>query len=156
MSLDCYFCGKEFGDFAPLAHHVQVVHMQRPWHLGPEERKAMNIGSYVQGSAGGNYPPPLDAKLFKKLQKSGRVTGKVLAVRVINSPKFKGLALDMKNGVQKFGFLTGFDRYDIGAIVRQLKSEETDDWIGETISFIAKKGSKGGTFVNVENPKRKK
>lgn len=116
----------------------------------------MNVGQYAGSSGGGDYPPLLDAKLFKKLQKSGKVIGKVLAVRQVNSPKFKGLGLDLKNGTQKFGFLCGFDRFDIGAIVRQLKSDETDDWIGESIAFITKKGNDGRTFVNVENPKRKK
>lgn len=115
----------------------------------------MNVGQYAGSGGAGDYPPLLDAKLFKKLAKGGRVIGKVLAVRQVNSPRFKGLALDMKNGTQKFGFLTGFDRFDIGAIVRQLKSDETDDWIGQTLKFVTKKGSKGGTFVNVENPKRK-
>lgn len=123
----------------------------------------MNVGAYAgQGSGGGDYLPLLDAKLFKKLQdKSGRVTGKVLAIRDLSKPKkpggWTGLAMDLKNGTEKFSFLCGFDRYDIAAIVRQLGSDETDDWIGQSIRFVTKKGSKGNrTFVNVENPKRAK
>lgn len=116
----------------------------------------MNVGQYVQGGA--DRLPLLDAKMFKRLQKGGKVAGKVLAVRQINSPKFQGLALDLKNGVEKFGFLTEFSRFDIGDIVRQLNgSDETDEWIGKTIRFITKKSKDGKkTFVNVENPRRKK
>ena len=119
----------------------------------------MNVGAYV-GSGGGERLPLLDAKMFSKIKdRTGRVAGKILAVRDLSRPAkpggWTGLALDLKNGTAKFAFLCGFDRFDIGAIVRQLGSEETDDWIGQTIKFITNKGKKGGVFVNVENPKSK-
>jgi hypothetical protein len=133
------------------------------WHKDAsswfQKEEQMNVGAYSGGS--GERLPLLDAKMFKKLQKGGRVTGKILAVRDLSKPSkiggWTGIALDLKNGTAKFAFLCGFDRFDIGAIVRQLGSEETDDWIGETIRFTTNKGSKGNrVFVNVENPKRKK
>lgn len=108
----------------------------------------MNVGQYVK-DGGGERLPMLDAKVFRKEEVKGTVRGKILAVRTINSPKFHGLALDLKCSGGKYAFLTGFDRFDIGAIVRQLKSDETDDWIGQTLRFVTKKGSKGGVFVNV-------
>lgn len=114
----------------------------------------MNVGNYV-GASAGNRLPLLDFKLFKKLQKKGIVTGKMIACREIKSPKFQGLAMDFKNGTMKFSYLARFDRYDIGALALQCKSEETDDWIGESIRFYSKKGTKG-TFINVVNPKSKK
>ena len=50
--------------------------------------------------------------------------------------------------------LASFDRWDIGALALQLKSEETDDWVGQQVRFITRKGQKGGTFINVEQPKK--
>lgn len=98
--------------------------------------------------------PLLDDRLFKKLQKKGVVTGKMTSCRQVTSPKFKGLAMEFKNGKNKFAFLARFDRYDIAAIVRQLESEETDDWVAQPVRFVMRQGQKGGSFVNVENPKR--
>lgn len=122
---------------------------------------SMNVGAYAQNT-GGDFPPLLDAKTFKKEAKGKPIlSGKVLAVREIHSkPKkgkkpFNGIALDMRINGTKYGFLTSFERFDIGAIVAQLGSAETDDWIGETLKFVAKKSSKGGTFVNVAQGKSK-
>ena len=114
----------------------------------------MNVGQYV-GAASQDRLPLLDAKLFKKLRKGDLVTGKMLACRQINSPKFQGLAMDFKNGTHKFSFLARFDRYDVGALALQGESEETDDWIGQTFKLVSKKGEKG-VFVNVLNPKMRK
>jgi hypothetical protein len=120
------------------------------------EDKNMNVGAHVQEGSSGDYLPLLDPKLFKKLQKKGIVVGKMIACRNINTPKFKGLAMDFKAGNQKFAFLARFDRWDITALANQLKSEETDDWIGENVRFVSKKSSQGQVFVNVELPKRKR
>lgn len=113
----------------------------------------MNVGQYAQED--GKYLPLLDAKLFKKISKKSKVVGKMIACRNINKPKFNGLAMDFKQGESKFSFLARFDRYDVPAIIRQLKSEETDDWIGESVTFILRPSKKGGGFVNAEFPKRK-
>lgn len=154
MSLDCWYCGMEFGDFAPLAFHVQRVHFKR-LNYGKGGIWDMNVGQYNQ--SGGDRLPLIDSAMFKRLQKNGKVTGKILAVRQITAPKFKGLALDFKNGTEKFGFLTAFDRFDIGAIIAQLGSEETDDWIGQNLRFVTKKAKTGNkVFVNVEFPKKKR
>jgi hypothetical protein len=116
--------------------------------------KNMNVGSYVNNGGQQERLPLLDASLFRKLQKKGVVTGKMISCRQVVSPKFKGLAMDFKNGTTKFSFLTSFDRWDLAAIVRQLGSEETDNWPGKPVRFITRKGQKGRTFVNVENPKK--
>jgi hypothetical protein len=39
-------------------------------------------------------------------------------------------------------------------MARQLGSDETDEWVGQQVRFISRKGQKGGTFANVENPKK--
>jgi hypothetical protein len=114
----------------------------------------MKVGAHVNNGGQQERLPLLDASLFRKLQKKGVVTGKIISCRQVNSPKFKGLAMDFKNGTVKFSFLASFERWDIAAIVRQVGSEETDDWPGKSVRFITRKGQKGGTFVNVENPKK--
>jgi hypothetical protein len=114
----------------------------------------MNVATYVKNSGQQERLPLLDASLFKKLQKKGVVIGKMISCRQVNSPKFKGLVMDFKNGTAKFSFLASFDRWDIAAIIQQLGSDETDDWLGRNVRFIARKGQKGGTFINVENPKK--
>lgn len=144
--LKCYFCGKSFDDFGPLSEHVNGC---------DGKGGKMNVGQYV-GAASQDRLPLLDGKLFKKMKgKGGLVTGKMLACRQINSPKFAGLAMDFKNGTRKFSFLARFDRYDVAALAIQADSEETDDWIGQTFKFFAKQGEKG-VFINAVNPKAKK
>ena len=126
----------------------------------------MNVGAYAS-NAGGDFPPPLDIKAFNKNKdKRGTVSGKVLAVREINTPggkkkkdgtkskPFHGIALDVKVNGTKYGFLTSFDRFDVGAIVKQLGSEESDDWLGRDLKFVSKKGNKGGIFINVWNGRK--
>ena len=114
----------------------------------------MNIKSYVKSGEHQERLPLLDHRMFRKLHKKGVVTGRMISCRQVNSPKFKGLVMDFKNGTAKFSYLANFERWDIGAIVRQLGSEETDDWLGKQVRFIPRKGQKGGTFINVENPKK--
>jgi hypothetical protein len=114
----------------------------------------MKVGAYVKNGGQRERLPLLDASLFKKLQKKGVVTGKMISCRQVNSPKFKGLVMELKNRTAKFSFLASFERWDIAAIVRKLGSEETDDWLGQQVRFNIRKGQKGGTFVNVENPKK--
>lgn len=128
----------------------------------------MNVGRFNTG--GGNYEnlPLLDSRAFNREKDSkGFVVAKILAAREIKSKKksrWEGLALDIKaKSGTKYSFLmkTGdksgqVDSYDIGAICQQTNSEETDDWIGESIKFVSKKGKTGGVFVNVFRPTSKK
>jgi hypothetical protein len=113
----------------------------------------MKVAAYLNSAGQQERLPLLDDRLFRKLQRKGVVTGKMISCRQVASPKFKGLAMEFKNGTAKFSFLASFERWDIAAIVRQLGSEETDDWLGQQVRFIIRKAQKGGTFVNVENPK---
>jgi len=114
----------------------------------------MKVKAYMKNGAQQERLPLLDDRLFRKLQKKGVVKGKMISCRAVASPKFKGLAMEFKNGTVKFLFLASFERWDIAAVVRQLGSEETDDWLGQQVRFIIRKGQKGGTFVNVQNPKK--
>jgi hypothetical protein len=114
----------------------------------------MNVKPYLKNGGQQERLPLLDDRLFRKLQKKGVVTGKMTSCRQVTSPKFKGLAMELKNGKIKFLFLASFDRWDIAAIVRQLGSEDTDEWLGQLVRFVIRKGQDGGTFVNVENPKK--
>ena len=114
----------------------------------------MNVKPYIKNAGQQERLPLLDVRLFKQLQKKGVVTGKMTSCKQITSPKFKGLAMEFKNGKSKFSFLANFERWDIAAIVRQLGSDDTDDWVGQQLRFIMRKGQNGGTFVNVENLKK--
>ena len=114
----------------------------------------MNVRPYVKKEGQRERLPLLDDRLFKKLQKKGVVTGKMISCRQVASPKFKGLVMEFQNGTTKFSFLASFERWDITAIIRQLGSEETGDWLGQPVRFITRQGQKGGTFVNVENPEK--
>jgi hypothetical protein len=114
----------------------------------------MKVAAYLNSGGQQERLPLLDDRLFRKLQRKGVVTGKMISCRQVASPKFKGLAMEFKNGTAKFSFLASFERWDIAAIVRQLGSEETDDWLGQQVRFIIRKAQKGGTFVNVENLKK--
>ena len=114
----------------------------------------MNVETYVKNEAQQKRLPLLDDRLFRKLQKKGVVTGKMISCRQIATPKFKGLAMEFKSGTVKFAFLASFERWDIAAIARQLGSEETDDWLGKQVRFNIRKGQNGRTFVNVENPEK--
>jgi hypothetical protein len=142
-------------DFS-LANDLKSLRLNRVHQgrgAGKEENK-MRVTKYVKSGGQQERLPLLDDRLFRKLQKKGVVTGKMISCKQIASPKFKGLAMEFKNGTAKFSFLASFERWDIAAIVRQLGSEETDDWLGQQVRFNIRKGQKGGTFVNVENPKK--
>lgn len=111
----------------------------------------MNVGAY---NTSGNQEQ-LDFLSAKVVGKSAN--GKILAVRQVKTPKFHGLFLDVKVGANKYAYGVSFDRFDLGAIIAQVGSEETDDWLGQSVKFVTKKGKKKGqTFINVAYPKRKK
>ena len=114
----------------------------------------MKVTKYVNNGGQQERLPLLDDRLFRKLQRKGVVTGKLISCKQVATPKFKGLAMEFKNGTFKFSFLASFERWDIAAMARQLGSDETDEWVGQQVRFISRKGQKGGTFVNVENPKK--
>src|SRR2546430_9603623 len=57
----------------------------------------MKVGAYVKNGAQQERLPLLDDRLFRKLQKKGVVTGKMISCRQVTSPKFKGLAIDRKS-----------------------------------------------------------
>ena len=122
----------------------------------------MDLSKYKNTGGSGDYLPLLDDKQFKKQQDAkGIVTAKILAVREIkNGGKKKdwnGIALDMKcKSGAKYSFLTSLEGYDIGAMIDQMKADDSDDWIGNNMKFITKKGKTGNKlFVNVWRPARK-
>jgi hypothetical protein len=87
-----------------------------------------------------------------------KASGKILEARAVKTPNFGGIFLTVKINGQKYAYPLSFERFDIGAVCDQLGSSETDDWIGETVTFVTKKGkTKNGkrvTFVNVMRPKK--
>ena len=158
-----WWIGTEMDRFAPKRKPKRKVYEERVRKFAPRtnqinagrrRRKTMNVGSYVKNGSQQGRLPLLDASLFRKLEKKGVVTGKMISCRQVNTPRFKGLVMEFKNGPAKFSYLASFDRWDIGALALQLGSEETNDWVGRQVRFIIHKGQKGGTFINVEKPKK--
>jgi hypothetical protein len=120
-------------------------------NLYTEESKTMNVGSYMKNTGG-------DRLEFIKPKDIGKgCSVKILAVREVHTPKtdkskgFDGLFLDVKNGKGKFAMGIKFDSYDLPKIAKQLKSTETDDWIGQSIKVVP-----SGIFVNVAAPPKRK
>ena len=119
----------------------------------------MNVGQHLKGggSGRGDFNPFIQPKHVSKTGTSF----KVLAVREVNTPPrkatkdkpasggFNGIMVDIKNGQGKFCLPIRYDRLDLDSICKQMKSEDTDDWIGKNVKLISVKGKKGGTFVNV-------
>lgn len=116
----------------------------------------MNVGSYRKAGGGGDFNPFITSKDVGKSAKF-----KVIGVRELHTPPrkaskgkkasagFDGLMVDLKNGTHKYCLPVRFDRFDLGNICDQMKSEDTDDWIGGTLKLVTAKGKKGGVFVNV-------
>lgn len=113
----------------------------------------MNVQSYVEESSNRN-----DYLTAKEVGKG--VSGKILEVKAVKTPKFHGLFLTVKVKGNKYAFPLAFDRFDLGAVAAQIGSSETDDWLGHDVAFVTKKGTKKisgkfPVFVNVAQPKRK-
>lgn len=102
----------------------------------------MRVGGFVQE---GEQHPWFDAAACKK----AKGVAKVLGVRRVSTANLNGLVLELKAGDKKYAYSVRFDRFDLGAIVGQLGTDETDDWLGKSIKFVVKKGKKGAKFVNV-------
>lgn len=107
----------------------------------------MNVGHYAANS--------FEQHDFVNAKDVGKgCTAKILEVKPVKTAKFDGLFLTLKIGAVKRTLGLAFERFDIGAVCKQVGSDETDDWIGENIKLVTKKSGKT-TYVNVETPKRK-
>ncbi len=113
----------------------------------------MNVGQYTQQQEQNDY---LTAAAIGNKPASG----KILEARAVKTPKFNGIFLTVKIGSRKYAYPLSFERFDIAAVCKQVKSEETDDWIGQVIKFVCKPGKtkqgKKVVYVNVFNPKSPK
>ena len=105
----------------------------------------MKVGAYIKDGAGDRLP-------FIQAKNVGLKGAKVkiIQVRAVSTPKFNGLFLDVKLKDKKYSLPARFDRpIDLGNIVRQMGSDDTDDWPGQSLKLITARGKKGGMFVNV-------
>lgn len=117
----------------------------------------VNVGKHMTGAGTGDRNPFIQAEQVSV--KGTKFT--IISVREVNSPArkaakgkkasngFHGLMIDVKNGTHKYCLPVRYDRFDLANIVKQMKSEDTDDWMGKKIKLIRVKGSQGGNFVNV-------
>jgi hypothetical protein len=113
----------------------------------------MNVAMQIQASGSGERPDLLSTADVKR-----NPSAKIIEVsKIITTENFNGIALTLKHANGRRGYLLAFNRFDLGSVGAQVKSTETDDWIGETIKFVLKKSKDGKkTFVNVFNPGVKK
>jgi hypothetical protein len=157
--ITCTTCGKEHGhcdEAGKLQGEIEAL-KQLIADFDLRRRKNVNIAQYIQPGAGGERLPfiqPEDVPLKG-------ASYKIIGCREVNSaPRaaskgkkasrgFHGLMLDIKNGTRKYCLPLAFDRFDIGKAAKQLKADDTDDWIGQSIKLVKAKGTKGGWFVNV-------
>ena len=113
----------------------------------------MNVGTFVENATTRNEI--LDAKTVGK-----SAVGRLLEVRALKTPNFNGLIFTVKMKGKKFAHFVRFDGLDLAFTAQQLKSSETDDWIGRDLKFVTKTGTnkkgKLTKFVNVFAPPRKK
>lgn len=121
---------------------------------GEEQReinKQMNVGAYVQTQ--NDQLPLIPASVVGKKG----ISVKIVAVREIKSPTFKGLIIEVKTAKAKYAHLERFEPgFGISAAVAQLGSEDTDDWMGRSLKFVTKKAKTGKKlFVNIAFPQRK-
>jgi hypothetical protein len=126
--------------------------------LNSERKKgeSMRVGAYAKDTGGSSER--LDLLPASVVGKQLKV--KVVSVREVDTPKFSGLAVEVKAGSEKYIHLLNFDRrqnWDLVATVAQMGTDETDDWAGKSLIFVTKQGKKKGTkFVNVSYPQKNK
>lgn len=138
------FCGKCRGEgVSSLDRKVQAsVEATNQYY---KENK-MNVGHYVTNA--------FEQHEFVSGKDVGKsCVAKILEVKPVKTPKFDGLFLTLKIGAEKRTLGVSFERFDIGSICKQIKSDETDDWIGENITLITKKVGRI-VYVNVAPSKR--
>jgi hypothetical protein len=117
----------------------------------------VNVGQHVKSSGQGDRNPFIQPEDVSKKGSTFTVVG----AREVNSPAhprtkdkkasngFFGLMLDIKNGTKKYCLPVRYDRFDLAKLCKQMKSEDTDDWLGKKVKLVRVNGSQGGQFVNV-------
>jgi hypothetical protein len=121
-----------------------------------KEQDEMKVGQYTSGN---------ERDEFLSLKDGQKATVKIIRVsEPIKTDKFNGLFLTVKMGDKKFAKSLSFGNgaIDLNNVCRQLGTDETDDWPGESIQVVGVKASKKNdagkypVFVNVVNPSPKK
>lgn len=111
----------------------------------------MNLAAYANRSQ--------ERDDFISLKNNQKVTGKIVRVGdPFKTKKFAGFSITVKIGNEKFTHLLSTEDgrdFDVARLVTLL-GPDTDDWAGESVTFIGAKGKKGNTvFVNIYLPKKK-
>jgi hypothetical protein len=85
-----------------------------------------------------------------------QATATILEARPVTTSGFSGIVLTVKLRNKNYAYPLSFRKFDIKAVFAQLKSAETDDWIGEHVTFVTRKwktrNEKASTFVSVLRP----
>jgi hypothetical protein len=143
----CAICGKFHGYCSEVGASPQ-----------PEQRSNnVNVGQHIKSAGQGDRNPFIQPE---HVSAKGSVFV-IVGAREVNSPPrkaskdkkasngFFGLMVDIKNGSKKFCLPVRYDRFDLAKLCKQMKSEDTDDWMGRKLKLVKVQGSKGGHFVNV-------
>jgi len=104
--------------------------------------------------------PPAKYPYLAEKQVGKHATATILDAQPAKTSDFNGIVLTLKLRSKKYSYPLSFaNRPDIKAICAQLKSTESDDWIGKQISFTTEKENRrnrGATTVSVFRPGRRK
>jgi hypothetical protein len=96
--------------------------------------------------------PPAEHPYLSGKQVGKKATATILQQQRIETPDFDGLVLTVKLRNKKYGYFLSFEkRTDVKAICAQLKSTESDDWIGKRVAFVTEKGNRRNGWTPTVN-----
>src|SRR5271167_1498098 len=104
--------------------------------------------------------PPAKYPYLAEKQVGKHATATILDAQPVKTSDFNGIVLTVQLRNKKYAYPLSFARQpDVKAICAQLKSTESDDWIGKQIAFATEKGNRrnrGVATVSVFRPGRRK
>lgn len=113
----------------------------------------MDVSTFVANATTRNEPIPASVV-------GNGVLGKILEVRGLKTPDFNGLIMTVKIKGTKYVHFLRYDGLDLVFTAQQLKENDTDEWLGRDLKFVAKPGmdkkGKAKKYVNVYSPAKKK
>jgi len=90
-----------------------------------------------------NKQPPSRYPYLSEKQVRNRATATILATEPVQTSEFNGIVLTVRLRRKKYSYWLSFaSKPDVKAICKQLRSDETDDWIGKDIDFVTEIGNR--------------
>ena len=95
-----------------------------------------------------NKQPPSRYPYLSEKQVRNRATATILATEPVQTSEFNGIVLTVRLRRKKYSYWLSFaSKPDVKAICKQLRSDETDDWIGKDIDFVTEIGNRRNRYV---------